>query len=58
VPSFDKQYVREWLDTTDWDRTPPPPDLPDDIVSGTRNRYIEAYERITGESFDDYLARS
>jgi phosphoribosylaminoimidazole-succinocarboxamide synthase len=58
VPSFDKQYVREWLDTTDWDRTPPPPDLPDDIVAGTRDRYVEAYERITGSSFDDYLAGS
>jgi phosphoribosylaminoimidazole-succinocarboxamide synthase len=57
VPSFDKQYVREWLDTTDWDHSPPPPDLPDDIVEGTRTRYVEAYERITGASFDDYLAR-
>jgi len=57
VPSFDKQYVREWLDTTDWDRTPPPPDLPDTIVEGTRSRYVEAYERITGKSFDEYLAR-
>jgi phosphoribosylaminoimidazole-succinocarboxamide synthase len=57
VPSFDKQYVREWLDTTDWDRTPPAPDLPDLVVEGTRSRYIEAYQRITGESFDDYLAR-
>jgi phosphoribosylaminoimidazole-succinocarboxamide synthase len=50
--------VREWLDTTDWDKTAPAPDLPDDIVSGTRSRYIEAYERITGEPFADYLARS
>ncbi len=58
VPSFDKQYVREWLDTTDWDKTPPPPDLPNEIVEGTRSRYVEAYERITDESFDDYLARS
>ncbi|HSJ84344.1 MAG TPA: phosphoribosylaminoimidazolesuccinocarboxamide synthase [Acidimicrobiia bacterium] len=57
VPSFDKQYVREWLDTTDWDRTAPAPDLPDQVVTGTRSRYIEAYQRITGESFDDYLAR-
>ncbi len=56
VPSFDKQYVREWLDTTDWDRNPPAPDLPEDIVAGTRSRYVEAYERITGSSFDDYLA--
>jgi phosphoribosylaminoimidazole-succinocarboxamide synthase len=54
VPSFDKQYVREWLDTQDWDRTPPPPDLPPEVVVGTRDRYIEAYERITGSSFADY----
>jgi len=56
VPSFDKQYVREWLDTTDWDHTSPAPDLPDDVVQGTRSRYVEAYERITGDGFDDYLA--
>jgi phosphoribosylaminoimidazole-succinocarboxamide synthase len=55
VPSFDKQYVREWLETQPWDKNPPPPDLPDEIVHGTRARYIEAYERITGNSFDDYL---
>ncbi len=58
VPSFDKQYVREWLDTTDWDKTPPAPDLPDEIVEGTRSRYVEAYERITGDSIAEYLARS
>jgi phosphoribosylaminoimidazole-succinocarboxamide synthase len=57
VPSFDKQYVREWLDTQDWDKSPPPPDLPDEIVAGTRARYVEAYERITGTAFDDYLGR-
>ena len=56
VPSFDKQYVREWLDRQPWDKTAPAPDLPDEIVEGTRRRYIEAYERITGRSFDDYLA--
>ena len=55
VPSFDKQYVREWLDTQPWDKTPPAPDLPDEVVAGTRSRYIEAYERITGAAFDDYL---
>lgn len=55
IPSYDKQYVREWLERQDWDKTPPPPDLPDEIVAGTRSRYIEAYERITGKSFDDYL---
>lgn len=56
VPSFDKQYVREWLEHTDWDKTPPAPDLPDEIVEGTRARYVEAYQRITGRSFEDYLA--
>lgn len=55
IPSFDKQYVREWLETQPWDKNPPPPDLPDEIVQGTRARYIEAYERITGDAFDDYL---
>ncbi len=56
VPSFDKQYVREWLERQPWDKTPPPPNLPEEIVAGTRARYIEAYERITGHDFDDYLA--
>jgi phosphoribosylaminoimidazole-succinocarboxamide synthase len=56
VPSFDKQYVREWLETQPWDQNPPPPDLPEEIVEGSRARYVEAYERITGTSFDDYLA--
>lgn len=55
IPSFDKQYVREWLERQPWDKTPPAPDLPDEVVLGTRDRYVEAYERITGESFDDYL---
>jgi phosphoribosylaminoimidazole-succinocarboxamide synthase len=55
IPSFDKQYVREWLERQPWDKNPPPPDLPDEIVKGTKARYVEAYERITGESFDDYL---
>lgn len=55
IPSFDKQYVREWLETQPWDKAPPPPDLPDEIVEGTRRRYVEAFERITGASFDDYL---
>lgn len=58
VPSFDKQYVREWLDTTDWDKSPPGPDLPAEIVEGTSSRYIEAYQKITGGSFDDYLESS
>jgi phosphoribosylaminoimidazole-succinocarboxamide synthase len=55
VPSYDKQYVREWLETQEWDKTPPAPDLPDEIVAGTRSKYVEAYETITGKSFDDYL---
>lgn len=46
--SFDKQYVRNWLDTTGWDHEPPGPPLPDDVIAGTRQRYIEAFERITG----------
>lgn len=54
-PSFDKQYVRDWLDTLDWDRTPPGPELPPEVVEGTRSRYVAAYERITGRSFSDYL---
>jgi phosphoribosylaminoimidazole-succinocarboxamide synthase len=55
VPSFDKQYVRDWLDGSGWDHTPPAPALPDDVVAGTRERYVEAYERITGRTFDSYL---
>lgn len=54
IPSYDKQYVREWLERQPWDKSPPAPDLPDEIVNGTRDRYVEAYERITGKSFDDY----
>ena len=56
--SFDKQYVRDWLDTTGWSHEPPPPDLPDVVVAGTSARYREAYERLTGEPFEDYLIRS
>lgn len=56
VPSFDKQFVREWLEDQPWDKNPPPPDLPDEIVAGSRSRYVEAYDRITGTSFDDYLS--
>jgi phosphoribosylaminoimidazole-succinocarboxamide synthase len=56
VPSFDKQYVREWLERQPWDKSPPPPQLPTEIVEGTRARYVEAYERITGKSFDEYLS--
>ena len=50
-PSFDKQFVRDWLSETDWDKDSPPPALPDEIVQQTRAKYIEAYEIITGESF-------
>jgi phosphoribosylaminoimidazole-succinocarboxamide synthase len=53
--SFDKQFVRDYLLTLDWDRTPPGPPLPDEVVTGTRTRYIEAFERITGASFERYL---
>jgi phosphoribosylaminoimidazole-succinocarboxamide synthase len=50
--SFDKQYVRDWLDESGWDHTPPAPQLPDEVVANTRAKYIEAYERITGRSLD------
>jgi phosphoribosylaminoimidazole-succinocarboxamide synthase len=50
--SFDKQYVRDWLDEAGWDHTPPAPQLPDEVVANTRAKYIEAYERITGRSLD------
>jgi phosphoribosylaminoimidazole-succinocarboxamide synthase len=50
-PSFDKQPVRDWLETTGWNKQPPPPHLPPDVVAATRARYVEAYERITGLSF-------
>jgi phosphoribosylaminoimidazole-succinocarboxamide synthase len=48
--SFDKQYVRDWLDKSGWDHSPPGPELPDDVVEVTRSKYVEAYERITGRS--------
>jgi phosphoribosylaminoimidazole-succinocarboxamide synthase len=57
-PSFDKQYVRDWAAGSGWDKTPPAPALPDDVVGGTRGRYVEAYELITGESFGAWLART
>ena len=56
-PSFDKQYVRDWLDTSGWDREPPAPELPAEVVAQTGARYREAFERLTGEPFDDYLTR-
>ena len=50
-PSFDKQFVRDWLSSTDWDKNSPPPALPDDVVAKTRHKYIEAYERLTDQEF-------
>ena len=50
-PSFDKQFVRDWLETTGWDKNSPPPMLPDEVVARTRQKYIEAYERLTGRAF-------
>jgi phosphoribosylaminoimidazole-succinocarboxamide synthase len=54
--SFDKQFVRDWLEAQPWDKTAPGPELPDDVVEGTRTRYVEAFERITGASFERYLS--
>jgi len=56
-PSFDKQFVRDWCEQTEWDKTPPGPQLPDDVVVGTRARYVEAFERLTEIRFIDYVAR-
>ncbi len=50
-PSFDKQFVRDWLETTPWDKNSPPPSLPEEVVLHTRQKYIEAYERLTGKQF-------
>jgi phosphoribosylaminoimidazole-succinocarboxamide synthase len=50
-PSFDKQFVRDWLSATTWDKNSPPPSLPDDIVAKTREKYVESYERLTGKTF-------
>jgi phosphoribosylaminoimidazole-succinocarboxamide synthase len=55
-PSFDKQFVRDYCESLGWDKTPPGPELPDDVVTGTRARYVEAFERLTGIGFDDYVA--
>ena len=55
-PSFDKQYARDYCETLDWDKTYPGPELPADVVTGTRARYVEAFERLTEISFDRYLA--
>ncbi|NLA36126.1 MAG: phosphoribosylaminoimidazolesuccinocarboxamide synthase [Actinobacteria bacterium] len=53
-PSFDKQPVRDYLETLDWDKTPPPPALPDDVIEASSARYVEAYERISGRSLADW----
>ena len=54
-PSYDKQYVRDWLSASGWDKQPPGPELPDEVVQRTRDKYVEAYELLTGSSFDSYL---
>jgi len=56
-PSFDKQFVRDWLDASGWDHEPPPPDLPAEVIAKTALKYQEAYERITGERVDRYRQR-
>jgi phosphoribosylaminoimidazole-succinocarboxamide synthase len=55
-PSFDKQFVRDYCESVGWDKTYPGPELPDEVVAETRAKYIEAFERLTGISFDDYVA--
>ena len=54
--SFDKQFVRDWCEQTGWDKTAPGPELPDDVVAGTRARYVEAFERLTELPFDAYVS--
>jgi phosphoribosylaminoimidazole-succinocarboxamide synthase len=53
-PSFDKQPVRDYAESLGWDKKPPPPPMPDEVIRATRLRYIEAYERISGRSFSDW----
>jgi phosphoribosylaminoimidazole-succinocarboxamide synthase len=55
-PSFDKQFVRDYCESLGWDKTYPGPELPEEVVTGTRARYVEAFEQVTGIGFDDYLA--
>jgi phosphoribosylaminoimidazole-succinocarboxamide synthase len=57
-PSFDKQFVRDWASSTGWDRNPPAPEIPAEVVERTRAKYREAYERVTGEPFDAWLSRT
>jgi phosphoribosylaminoimidazole-succinocarboxamide synthase len=56
-PSFDKQYVRDWAAASGWDKSPPAPPIPDEVVKGTRARYLDAYERIAGEPLERWLER-
>ena len=55
-PSFDKQFARDWCERSGWDKSPPGPELPEEVVGGTRARYIEAFERLTDVPFDRYVA--
>ena len=55
-PSYDKQYVRDYCERLGWDKTAPGPEVPDDVVAGTRARYVEAFQLLTGIPFADYLA--
>jgi phosphoribosylaminoimidazole-succinocarboxamide synthase len=57
-PSFDKQYVRDWASGTGWDKAPPAPAIPDDVVAATRERYVTAYEKLAGEPFSAWLERT
>jgi phosphoribosylaminoimidazole-succinocarboxamide synthase len=57
-PSFDKQFVRDWASSTGWDRNPPAPAIPDEVVARTREKYVEAYERVTGQPFDAWIKRT
>jgi phosphoribosylaminoimidazole-succinocarboxamide synthase len=57
-PSFDKQFVRDWASSTGWDRTPPAPAIPDEVLGKTRSKYVEAYELITGEPLEQWLRRT
>ena len=57
-PSFDKQYVRDWASGTGWDKAPPAPEIPEDVVTQTRERYVKAYEILSGEPFSGWLERT
>jgi phosphoribosylaminoimidazole-succinocarboxamide synthase len=57
-PSFDKQPFRDWLSAQNWDRNPPPPRVPDDVVATTSARYVDAYQRVTGNSIGDWYGAS